>query len=334
MDKVAVVILNYNGQDFLKQFLPTLIQHSSEATIYVADNCSTDDSLTTLKAFPEVKTLLLSENYGYAGGYNEALKQIEAEYYILVNSDIEVTPHWIRPMMEFLDQHEDYAAVQPKILAFDNKDHFEYAGAAGGFIDVLGYPYCRGRILEHLEKDTLQYEDIVDTFWASGACMMVRSKLFHDLGGFDAHFFAHMEEIDLCWRMKSSGYKTACIPQSKVYHVGGGTLNKTNPRKTYLNFRNGISLLVKNLPKHILLIVLPVRIVLDWVASLLFWNQDSFAHCTAVWKAHHHAFRRFRNDLRHKPRSTTKLPMQGFTLIPVSYYLFQKKKYSAINNTK
>ncbi len=334
MRKVAVVILNYNGRDHLLHFLPTLIAHSSDAEVIVADNCSTDDSLAVLQQFPSVRTILLDQNYGYAGGYNEALKQVNADYYLLVNSDVEVSPNWIAPLSNFLDENKDYAAVQPKILDFNQKNYFEYAGAAGGFIDLLGYPYCRGRIFNTLEQDTGQYNSNVDIFWASGACFMIRSEVFKQAGGFDADFFAHMEEIDLCWRVKSLGLKIAFVPNSVVYHVGGGTLNKTSPRKTYLNFRNGISLLIKNLPIPMLLVALPVRLILDWMAAFLFWKNESFSHFTAVFKAHAGALRAIPSQIKLTIRSGTRLKNQKKVILPVAYYVLRNRNYEAINNTK
>lgn len=334
MDNLAVVILNYNGASFLTQFLPSIIQYSDDATIYVADNQSTDNSLEILAAFPEIKTIVLEENLGYAGGYNAALEQIKAKYYALVNSDIEVTPHWIDPIIEFLEKNPSYGAAQPKLLDYKNKKYFEYAGAAGGYLDLLGYPYCRGRIFDHLEKDVEQYDSIIDIFWASGACLFVRSEVFQRLGGFDKDFFAHMEEIDLCWRMKNYGYRVACIPNSTVYHVGGGTLSKTNERKTYLNFRNGLSLLLKNCPKIHLIWIMPVRIVLDWAASVLFWKNHSTEHFLAVWKAQLTVLTKIRFHLKEKPRSTALINNQKPVILPLEYYLRKKKTFNEINNTK
>ena len=332
MSTTAVVILNYNGSKFLQQFLPTLIKYSGKAQIVVADNKSTDDSLEVLKQFPKVTSLTLAENYGYAGGYNEALQQVSADYYALVNSDIEVTQGWLNPLIAFLENNSDYAAVQPKILDFKNRQHFEYAGASGGFMDSLGYAYCRGRMFDTLEKDIHQYDNPTDVFWTTGACFMIRSSIFHKIGGFPADFFAHMEEVDLCWRLLSNDFKLAAIPQSEVYHVGGGTLNKNSPRKTYLNFRNNIRLLVRNLPKSHLLLTLPIRIVLDWAAALLFWKQQSFEHFTAVFKAHKDAFSVMNRDLSQKDRSKPKIMTSSW--IVLQYYLFGKKTFKELNNTK
>ncbi|MEQ8470460.1 MAG: glycosyltransferase family 2 protein [Marinoscillum sp.] len=334
MSRVALVILNYNGSSFLKRFLPILIEHSQEAELIVADNCSSDDSLEVLNSFPAIRKIILAENTGYAGGYNESLKQIDAEYYLLVNSDIEVTAGWIKPLIGFLDKNEGYAAVQPKILDYHNKEQFEYSGASGGFIDSLGYPYCRGRIFTHLEKDTHQYDSICDVFWATGACFLIRSSIFHELGGFDASFFAHMEEVDLFWRLKSAGYKAACVPSSYVYHVGGGTLNKSSPRKTYLNFRNNLRLLIKNLPSRRLVWILPLRIILDWAAALLFWKKESFAHFKAVFKAHLDALKYFNRDIKNPHKSPPTLHNLRSVLLLKEYYINKKKRFNEINSTK
>ena len=243
MDKVAVVILNWNGEEMLRRFLPGVLAHT-QAEIYVADNASTDKSLELLSVdFPAVKTILLERNYGFAEGYNRALAQIEAEYFVLLNSDVEVKDDWISPMLQYLDTHPEVAACQPKILSWHAPDKFEYAGAAGGYMDAWGYPYCRGRIMNTVETDEGQYDTVAPVFWATGAALMVRSAVYHEVGGLDARFFAHMEEIDFCWRLRSRGYDIVCIPSAVVYHVGGGTLPKENPNKTYLNFRNNLLML-------------------------------------------------------------------------------------------
>lgn len=287
MSTVAVVILNYNGEQFLRQFLPAVLQHSTEAQIIVADNASTDESIKILNAeFPAVRLIQLKSNYGFCGGYNRALQEVNADYYVLLNSDVEVTSQWLQPIIKILDDHPHIAAAQPKIKSFHNKDDFEYAGAAGGFIDILGYPFCRGRIFDEVEKDLGQYNDTREIFWATGACMVVRSKLYHQLGGLDEDFFAHMEEIDLCWRLKRQGHSIYYVGNSAVYHVGGGTLSKVNPRKTYLNFRNGLSLLIKNLSLPALLWKLPFRIILDYVAAIRFLVQGQANHAWAIVRAH------------------------------------------------
>ena len=285
--KIAVVILNWNGTKLLAQFLPSIIQYSPEAAIYVADNASTDDSIAYLKAnFPAVQIIENKDNYGFAGGYNEALKQVNAEIYALVNSDIEVTENWLKPIQETFEREPNTAIIQPKILDFKNKEYFEYAGAAGGFIDQYGYPFCRGRIFETLEKDKGQYDDDCEIFWASGACFFIRSSVYNELKGFDADFFAHQEEIDLCWRAFNKGYTIKYNPKSLVYHVGGATLQLGNPRKTYLNFRNSLLMLIKNLPKSKLFKILFIRLILDGLAGIQFISQGKFSHCFAILKAH------------------------------------------------
>ena len=269
MSNIAVVILNWNGEAFLKRFLPFLISNTqvADTEIIVADNASVDNSLQLLREnFPTVKTIVLDQNYGFAGGYNRALEQVDAKYFVLLNSDVEVTENWILPMFNYLEQNKDVAACQPKIKSIRDRNFFEHAGAAGGFIDYLGFPFCRGRVLSKVEEDKGQYDTIVDVFWASGACFMVRAELFKKLGGFDDVFFAHMEEIDLCWRLNSRGHRIVCIPESTVYHVGGGTLKSEHPYKTYLNFRNNLLMLYKNLPQKNLKEVLKWRKVLDYVA--------------------------------------------------------------------
>ena len=289
MKRVAVVILNYNGKKFLEEFLPNVIANTDAALaeIVVADNASTDGSKEFMRErFPEIRLVDNGSNGGFATGYNLALRQIEAEYYVLLNSDIEVTPHWVEPVIELMDANPNVAACQPKILSYYEKEKFEYAGASGGFIDRYGYPFCRGRVFQHLEEDHGQYDDPCEVFWATGACMFVRAELYHRHGGLDDSFFAHMEEIDFCWRMKNLGYQIYCCPQSKVYHIGGGTLPKSSARKTYLNFRNNLSLLYKNLPSNRVLVVLVYRILLDWVAALKFLFGGGFADFWAVIRAH------------------------------------------------
>jgi GT2 family glycosyltransferase len=287
MDKVAVVILNWNGKSFLEKFLPSVITHSSAASIIVADNNSTDNSIVFLKEnYPAIRIIEIPENGGYSKGYNIALSQVESEYYILLNSDIEVTPNWIEPVIKLMDSDPSIAACQPKILDFNNRDNFEYAGAAGGYLDYLGYPFCRGRLFNTLEKDHGQYNDIREIFWATGACMFVRAKDFHSVGGLDDDFFAHLEEIDLCWRLKSNGHKIYYCGESKVYHVGGGTLNKINPRKTFLNFRNSLFMLYKNLKPGYLILLIFSRLVLDGVAGIKFLLEGSGKHTWAVVQAH------------------------------------------------
>lgn len=270
MKKTAIVILNWNGKKMLERFLPGVLRYSrDEAVVYVSDNASTDGSLEMLeKNFPEVRVIALDRNYGFAEGYNQTLKQLDFEYYVLLNSDVEVAHGWLTPLIEFMDNHEEVAACQPKLLSERDKDAFEYAGAAGGFIDRYGYPFCRGRLFDVVESDNGQYDYRMEVQWATGACMMIRANDFNRAGGFDGRFFAHNEEIDLCWRLRIMGRKIYCVPDSEVFHVGGGTLPKNNPMKTYLNFRNNLTMLYKNLPDATLDKVMRMRLLLDYVAAV------------------------------------------------------------------
>lgn len=285
LPKVSVVILNYNGKNWLQRFLPNVILYStySNTEIIVADNASTDDSIAFLQQhFPQIKIISNNENNGYAEGYNDALRRVESDYYVLLNSDVEVTKNWIEAVIEYMQQDELIAACQPKILSYKHKDTFEYAGAAGGFIDQYGYPFCRGRIFDTCEKDEGQYNQSSEIFWASGACLFIRAKLFHQVGGFDSDFFAHMEEIDLCWRWKNLGYKICYCANSTVYHVGGGTLQKSNPKKTFLNFRNNRSLLHKNLSPQKLQKITENRNKLDQLAAFIAQIKGNFAEAKAI----------------------------------------------------
>ncbi len=288
--RIAVVILNWNGKEFLEKFLSSVVRYSSElAQVVVVDNASADDSVAYLqREFPEVRLIHNPENGGFSKGYNEGLKQINAEYYVLLNSDIEVTENWLDPLLLMMDSDLSIAACQPRIRSWHEREKFEYAGAAGGFIDVLGYPFCRGRIFDVLEKDQGQYDDVCEIFWATGACLFVRANLYHSLGGLDEDFFAHMEEIDFCWRLKNAGYKLMYCPESTVYHVGGGSLPKSSSRKTYLNFRNNLFLLVKNLPAKKLVWVLFLRYFLDLFAAIDFLMKGSKADAKAVFSAQFH----------------------------------------------
>lgn len=288
MTKVAVVILNYNGESILRQFLPSVIQFSKEAEIIVADNASTDKSLWVLnQEFPSVRIITLTENYGFCGGYNRALQQVKADYYVLLNSDVEVTENWLHPLVQLLDGNTTIAAVQPKIKSYHNKQAFEYAGAAGGYLDSLGYPFCRGRLFDIVEEDRGQYNDVKEVFWATGACMMVRASVYNQLQGLDEDFFAHMEEIDLCWRMKKLGHAVYYHGGSTVFHVGGGTLSKLSPKKTFLNFRNGLYLIYKNFRSSELILKLPTRILLDYLAAFRFLLSGEGEHALAILKAHY-----------------------------------------------
>jgi len=289
MCKTAIVILNWNGLEFLKKFLESVVVLSNETdtAIFVADNCSTDGSVEWIESnFTTVKIIRLEKNHGFAGGYNLALEQIDAKYFLLLNSDIEVTKGWLKPMVEFMDNNPNVAACQPKILSYHNREYFEYAGAAGGYIDKHGFPFCRGRMLYRIEKDVGQYDAATSIFWSSGACMMIRSEAWEKAGGFDSSFFAHMEEIDLCWRLGKLGYSVYCIPQSVVYHVGGGSLPYLSPFKTYLNYRNNLCMLYKNLPDNKLQQVLFLRKILDGMAALRFFIKFDFANFMAIFKAH------------------------------------------------
>lgn len=287
MTKVAIVILNYNGRAFLQKFLPTVLKHSAGCEVWIADNASTDHSLEWIESQKlPVKTLAFSVNDGYAGGYNRALREIDAEYYVLLNSDIEVTGNWIQPVIDFMDSDPRIAACQPKICAYDLKTHFEYAGAAGGYLDYLGYPFCRGRIFDTREEDLGQYDDNTDVFWATGACLFIRAKAFHSMGGFDEVFFAHMEEIDLCWRFRREGYRVTYCGASKVFHVGGGTLHKSNPRKTFLNYRNNLIMLYKNLSPWQRWKVIGLRLILDGLSSVRYIASGALPDVIAIVRAH------------------------------------------------
>ena len=285
---VAIVILNWNGKRYLQQFLPSVLATTyPNARVVVADNASTDDSIQFIQQHhPEIELVTLSKNFGFAGGYNEALKKVQADYYVLLNSDVEVTPGWLEPMIALLEQDNSFVACQPKLLSYHHQNLFEYAGACGGWMDAYGYPFSRGRVFDTCEKDKGQYEEIQKVFWATGAAMVVRSQAFHEQGGFDDYLFAHMEEIDLCWRMQMSGYKIFCCPQSVVYHVGGGTLPKGNSRKTFLNFRNNQIILAKNLPWSEKWWKIPFRMALDQVAALKMLLSGDAGYFVAVIKAH------------------------------------------------
>lgn len=333
--KVAVVILNWNGAHYMEQFLPVLQKHTpaSLATIIVADNGSTDNSISLLKEkFKDIRLIQFDQNYGFAGGYNRALAQIEADYYVILNSDVEVTEGWLSPMIDYLEHHPDVVACQPKVLSYNNRNYFEHAGAAGGFIDYLGYPFCRGRILSHLEEDKGQYDTISDVFWATGACLVIRAKTFHQAGGFDAAFFAHMEEIDLCWRLRNRNHRIVCIPQSKIYHVGGGTLQAEHPQKTYLNFRNNLLMLYKNLHPSELSPVLTIRFFMDYLAAFQLLITGKPKNARAVLKARI-AYRKMRPRFKQKRLANLQsainphIPEITPKSIIVNYYLRGKRSF-------
>jgi GT2 family glycosyltransferase len=331
---VAVIILNWNGKNFFEKFMPSLLANSSkDAQVIVADNASSDDSVDFLRLnFPTVKIIEHNKNYGFAKGYNLALEKVDADYYILLNSDIEVTPDWILPVIDLMESDPSIAACQPKIRSYAEPQKFEYAGAAGGFIDKYGYPFCRGRMFLSVEEDDGQYNDPIEIFWATGACMFVRASLFHKFGGLDEDFFAHMEEIDFCWRLKNEGYKIMYCPSSVVYHIGGGTLPKISWRKTYLNFRNNCILLYKNLPDNLLFEVFAKRLILDGIAAMKFLITAGFKDFFAVSRAHFSFYRtlkttrRKRRLLKHSPM--TKIYRKN---IVFEYYLRGKKKFTDLD---
>lgn len=335
MIKTAIVILNWNGAAMLRRYLPNVIEYSrTDAEVYVADNASSDDSVEMLREhFPSVHLVLLDRNYGFAEGYNRALKEIAAEYYVLLNSDVEVSHHWLSPLVEFMDNHSDVAACQPKLLAINDRDAFEYAGACGGFIDRLGYPFCRGRVFNSIENDNGQYDFATEILWATGACMLVRATDFMAVGGFDGRFFAHCEEIDLCWRLRIAGKRVFCIPDSYVWHVGGGTLPKSNPMKTFLNFRNNLTMLYKNLPDNELSTVMRLRWFLDMLAALQFLVKGKVGDAKAVIRGRR-AYLKWRNDFtadRQKIQSSRQINhvtgMYSFSLL-WQYYVKGRTKYS------
>ena len=339
MNKIAIVVLNWNGVDMMRRYLTDVVNYSivDNAVVYVADNASTDDSVEMLRSeYPQVKVILLEKNWGFAEGYNKALSQIEAEYYVLLNSDVKATHHWLQPLVEFMDAHRDVAACQPKLLSIIDTDSFEYAGACGGFIDLYGYPFCRGRVFNTIERDKGQYDTAMPILWATGACMMIRSSDYWNAGGFDGRFFAHNEEIDLCWRLRLLGRKVYCIPDSAVFHLGGGTLPKSNPMKTYLNFRNNLTMLYKNLPDRELRKVMRMRFWLDWLAALqMLVLGRSIGDFKAVIKARM-AFKAWKNDFRHDRetiQSTAKVdavPERICISILWQYYIKRNKTFRQI----
>lgn len=338
MEKVAIVILNWNGSKMLREYLPSVLQYSKdEATVYVADNASTDDSRSLLhEHFSEVRLIELDKNWGFAEGYNQALRKIEAEYYLLLNSDIEVTHHWLTPMIELLDAHDDIAACQPKLLSIFDKGRFEYAGASGGFLDKYGYPFCRGRIFETVEYDNGQYDYQQDILWATGAALMIRSKDYWEVGGLDSRFFAHNEEIDLCWRLRIRGRRIVCMPESLVYHVGGATLPKSNPMKTFLNFRNNLTMLYKCLPETDLKSVMRWRWLLDYLAAwemlILRCNVDDFKAVYKARRAFKHWKKNFEADRKAIQSScmAKEIPERRAFSLLWQYYVKGRKTFSSL----
>ena len=327
--KIAIVILNWNGQKLLEQFLPSVVNFSSElADIFVADNASTDSSIKYIKEFyPSIKIIENTRNEGYAKGYNDALYAVDADIYCLLNSDVEVTKDWLTPVLEVFKTDKNTAVVQPKLLDFKDKTKFEYAGAAGGFLDLYGYPYCRGRVFNSLETDTAQFNDISDIFWASGACLFIRSKIFQQLGGLDEDYFAHQEEIDLCWRVQNIGFTIKYVGTSTVFHVGGATLQKNNPQKTYLNFRNSLLNIVKNIPKKWFLFVIFSRLALDGIAGIKFLIELKPFHTLAILKAHLSFYSNFFKILKKRKKLQKKQNYNLHTSIVWQYFILGKKKF-------
>lgn len=327
--KIAIVILNWNGKKLLEQFLPSVVNFSlRDATIYLADNASTDASIGYVKEFfPAVKIVENTINGGYAKGYNDALRSIDADIYCLLNSDIEVTENWLKPIIKVFKSDKKTAIIQPKLLDFNDKTKFEYAGAAGGFIDLFGYPYCRGRIFNHLETDKAQFNDETDILWASGACLFIRSNVYHLLDGLDEDYFAHQEEIDLCWRAKNCGYKIKYVGTSTVYHIGGATLQETNPQKTFLNFRNSLFNILKNIPKKLLLFVLISRLILDGIAGIKFILELRPIHTLAILKAHLSFYKNFFKFLEKRKKLNKNQEYKLFNSIVWQHFILGRKKF-------
>jgi GT2 family glycosyltransferase len=336
--KIAIVILNWNGRKMLEQYLPSVLEYSrNDATVIVADNASTDGSLAFLaEHYPKVETIFLDQNYGFAEGYNRALRQVDAEYYVLLNSDVEVTHHWLEPLVEYMDNHEEVAACQPKLLSFVNRDKFEYAGASGGYIDRYGYPFCRGRLFDTVETDNGQYDYAAPVLWATGACLFIRSKDYWMANGLDGRFFAHNEEIDLCWRLHIMGRQVVCLPDSVVYHLGGGTLPKGNPRKTFLNFRNNLTMLYKCLPDEELRHVMRWRWFLDYLAAwqtlILNRNLGDFRAIYRARRAFKHWLPQFEEDRRQiqQSRVAKDIPEQKHFSLLWQYYAHRRRLYSQL----
>lgn len=332
MKKLSVVLLNFNGKHHLEAFLPSVVQYSVPHEVVLVDNGSNDGSVEFIEeTYPSISLITFTENHGFCGGYNKAIPLIDSEYVVLLNTDVEVTENWIEPVLAHLESDDQIKAAQPKILDYKAKDKFEYAGASGGFIDSLGYPFCRGRIFQTLEKDLGQYDKVSDIFWASGSCFFVHRETYISLGGLDEDFFAHMEEIDLCWRIWNSNGRIIVAPQSKVYHVGGGTLDKTKPRKTYLNFRNGLSLLLKNEDSLILLWKFPLRIALDWIALIKFSLESGPKHGIAIFRAHCYILFNLRSTLKKRgvPKKNSRIPrFRGWVIW--SYFISGRKTFKEL----
>ncbi len=329
--KIAVVILNWNGEALLERFLPSVMEHSKGADIYVVDNASTDGSVNFLKQhYPTIGVVQNDVNGGFAKGYNDGLKQIDADLFCLLNSDVEVTKNWLGPIIKAFQDIPEAAIIQPKILDLKQKDHFEYAGAAGGFIDMLGYPFCRGRIFQSIEKDEGQYDDTKEVFWATGACMFIKSEVFQSLNGFDEDYFAHQEEIDLCWRAKNAGHKVFYVGHSHVYHLGGSTLSNMNPKKTFLNFRNSLFSITKNLPRKKAWPIVLLRLLLDGIAAARFIFQLKFDHCFAILKAHLSFYANFSKMYKKREKANFLLKYYPVTSIVWSYFVHHIKNFNIL----
>ena len=328
--KIAIVILNWNGEGLLERFLPTVITHSKGADIYVADNASTDNSVAFVQNhYPEVRIIQNATNGGFAKGYNDALKHVNADIFCLLNSDVEVTENWLGPIIKTFEEKPEASIIQPKILDLKKKDHFEYAGAAGGFIDQLGYPFCRGRVFQSLEKDHGQYDDTKEIFWATGACMFIKSKVFSELE-FDEDYFAHQEEVDLCWRAQNAGYRVFYVGASKVFHLGGFTLSNMNPKKTYLNFRNSLFSITKNLPRRKAFTIIFLRLLLDAIAALRFIFQLKFSHCFAILRAHLSFYLRFRSMYKKREKANFILNYYATKSIVWSHFVHQENVFTGL----
>jgi len=331
MDKLAIVILNWNGKALLERFLPSVMQFSAEASVYVADNASADNSIAFLKEhYPTVKIIQNKENGGYAKGYNDALEHIDAELFCLLNSDVEVTENWLKPILHQFEKNKEVAIIQPKILDAKRKTHFEYAGAGGGYLDKLGYPFCRGRVFDTLEEDKGQYNDTLDIFWASGACLFIKKGAFESLNGFDVQYFAHQEEIDLCWRAQNKGYSIKYVGSSTVYHLGGATLNEMNPKKTFLNFRNSLFSILKNLPLQKAVPILFLRLLLDAIAGIRFLLQFKFGHFWAIIRSHFSFYWYFPAMYQKRKNANYVLNYYRTKSIVWSYFVKQKKKFNIL----
>lgn len=331
MPSTAIVILNWNGRQLLERFLPSVLQFSPGTVVYVADNASQDDSISFLEeTYPQVKLIRNEANEGFAGGYNQALQVVEEELWCLLNSDVEVTEGWLEPVWQLFDSDPEVGIVQPKIKDLQRPAYFEYAGAAGGFIDLFGYPFCRGRIFQSLEADTGQYDDVREIFWATGACMFIRKEVYRALGGFDTDYFAHQEEVDLCWRAHNHGYKVMYTGHSTVFHLGGSTLSNMNPRKTYLNFRNSLFSITKNLPRKKAFPIVLARLLLDALAAARFVFQGRGRHALAIIRAHFSYYRHFRKMLRKREKVRFVQKYYAATSIVWSYYVNGVKNFNIL----